>query len=143
MLKTKIKTHKIGKTYQQDHFFILNKGRNSGKPLREYCANCFVFLADNEEGREFYFFLFLGLWELGLFKPYLSGSVVEFIHLGDLCDIVEEAVNGVNSGERSFMEVSTTIHQIEQQKAKLMLQIDYLMRLRKFLFSKYLRTIPK
>ncbi len=53
MLKSKIKTHKIGNKYQQERFFILSKGNNAGKPLPEYCANCFVFLADDVEEKEF------------------------------------------------------------------------------------------
>jgi hypothetical protein len=143
MLKRKIKTHKFGCEYKQPRFFILNKGKNSGKPAWKNWSNCFVFLADNESEKDFYFFLFMGLWELGLFKSHLSGSVIEFIHIGDLCDIAEEAVNSVNSCERSFMEVNITLQQIEQQKEKLMLRIDYLMHLRKFLFSKYLSLIEK
>jgi hypothetical protein len=143
MLKHKIKTHKLGATYRCPHFFILNKGKNSGKPAGTCWTNCFVFLADNDEEREFYFFLFLGLWELGFFKPHLIGSVVEYIHLGDLCDIAEEALNNVNSGERSFMEINSTLQQIERHKAKLQEQVGYLMQLRKALFSKYLRSLPK
>jgi hypothetical protein len=139
MLKHKIKTHRIGMNYKQPHFFILNKGRNAGKPLPNYCANCFVFLADDDEEKEFYFFLFLGLWELGFFKRALIGSVIEFIRIGDLCDIAEEALNSVNSGNRSFLEVSTTLQQIEQQKTKLMRQVSYLIQLRKALFYNFLK----
>ena len=139
MLKRKIKTHTIGKTYQQPHFFILNKGRNSGKPLKNYCANCFVFLADDEEEKEFYYFLFLGLLELGFFRRRLVGSVIEFIRLDDLCDTAEEALNNVNSGNRSFMDINNTLQQIEQHKAKLLQQVGYLIELRRVLFSKYLR----
>lgn len=143
MLKNKIKTHKVGAEYKCPHFFILNKGKNSGKPCRESWANCFVFLSDDENENDFYFFLILGLWELHIFKPYLSGSVVNFIHRGDLCDMIEEAVNSVNSGDRSFMEVSITLQQIEHNKANLQKQIGYLMQLRKALLSKYLRPMPR
>ncbi|WP_371923412.1 hypothetical protein [Flavobacterium sp. HSC-61S13] len=39
-----IKTHKKGNLYKGIYFFILNKGLNSGKPLSQPCANCFVIL---------------------------------------------------------------------------------------------------
>ena len=139
MLKSKIKTHTIGKNYQQEHFFILSKGNNAGKPLRSYCANCFVFLADDAEEREFYYFLFQGLWELGFFRRCLVGSVIMFIRLGDICDIAEEALNNVNSGNRSYFDIQNTLAQIEAHRANLIKQVDYLVQLRKMLFYKFLR----
>jgi hypothetical protein len=139
MLKSKIKTHTIGKTYQQEHFFILNKGNNAGKPLRSYCANCFVFLADDAEENEFYYFLFQGLWELGFFRRCLVGSVIMFIRLGDICDIAEEALNSVNSGNRSYFDIQSTLAQIEERRANLIKQVDYLVQLRKMLFYKILK----
>ncbi len=139
MLKSKIKTHKIGTTYHQPHFFILNKGQNSGKPCEQHWSNCFVFLADDDQEKDFYYFLFLGLWELNFFHKYLIGSVVDYIRLGDLVDVIEEAVNSINTGERNFMDVAPAIAQIEAHSAKLKKQIDYLLQLRKTLFSSYLK----
>jgi hypothetical protein len=139
MLKTKIKTHRIGQRYQQPHFFILNKGNNAGKPLPEYCANCFVFLADDEEERDFYFFIFMGLWELKYFRPHLIGFVVEYIRIGDLTDLVEETVNAVNTGERKFADVQDTLFQIEFAKSNLQHQVKTLMELRHAIFYRYLK----
>ena len=140
MLKSKIKTHKMGSTYKQQHFFILNKGLNSGKPLPHYCANCFVFLADDENEKEFYFFLLLGLWELRFFRKHLLGSVIEYIRLGDLIDVVEETLNSVNTGNRSFSDIQNTLAQIEALQVNLQTQLTYLMQLRKSLFYKYLKS---
>lgn len=139
MLKSKIKTHKSGTMYHQPHFFILNKGLNSGKPLPNYCANCFVFLADDENEKEFYFFLLLGLWELRFFRKHLMGSVIEYIRLGDLIDVIEETVNSVNTGNRSFSDIQNTLAQIDALGSKLQQQLAYLMQVRKLLFSKYLK----
>lgn len=139
MLKSKIKTHKLGTTYKQPHFFILNKGYNSGKPCTQHWANCFVFLADDDQDRDFYFFLLLGLWELKFFHNHLIGSVVDYIRLGDLVDVIEEAVNSVNTGERNFMDVAPSIAQIEMHSEKLQKQIQYLLQLRKVIFYKYLK----
>jgi hypothetical protein len=140
MLKSKIKTHKSGKMYQQQHFFILNKGLNSGKPFNHYVCNSFVFLADNKEEKEFYYFLLLGLWELRLFRKHLKGSVIEYIRLGDVIDVIEETLNSVNTGNRSFSDVQNTLAQIENLQTNLNQQLDYLMQLRKALFYKYLKS---
>ena len=139
MLKSKIKTHKSGAIYKQPHFFILNKGLNSGKPFRHYVVNSFVFLADNNDERDFYYFMLLGIWELRLLRPYLKGSVIEYVRLGDVIDVIDETLNSVNSGNRSFSDVQNTLAQIEALQANLQTQFDYLMQLRKSLFYKYLK----
>ena len=139
MIKSKIKTHSQGKMYNQPHFFILNKGLNSGKPFNHYVCNSFVFLADNKDEKEFYYFLLLGLWELRLFRKHLRGSVIEYIRLGDVIDVIDETLNSVNSGNRSFSDVQNTLAQIEALQINLQKQLDYLMQLRKSLFYKYLK----
>lgn len=143
MIKSKIKTHSQGKMYNQPHFFILNKGLNSGKPFNHYVCNSFVFLADNKEEKEFFYFLLLGLWELRFFRKHLKGSVIEYIRLGDVIDVIDETLNSVNSGNRSFADVQNTLAQIEALQINLQKQLDYLMQLRKSLFHKFLTNKNK
>ena len=118
MIKSKIKTHKQGKMYNQPHFFILNKGLNSGKPFKHYVCN----------------------WELRLFRPYLKGTAVEFVRLGDVLDVINETVNSINTGNRVFADVQKSLTQIEVLQSNLNLQLSYLMQLRKSLFHKYLKN---
>jgi hypothetical protein len=139
MLKNKIKTHKSGKMYNQPHFFILNKGLNSGKPFKHYVCNSFVFLADDENERDFYYFMLFGIWELRLLRPYLKGSVIEFVRLGDIIDVLNETINSINTGNRSFADVQHSLTQIESLQCNLNQQLSYLMQLRKSLFYKYLK----
>jgi hypothetical protein len=139
MLKLKIKTHKSGTVYNQPHFFILNKGLNSGKPFKHYVCNSFVFLADDENEKEYFYFLLLGLWELRLLRPYLKGSVIEYVRLGDIIDVLEETLNSVNSGNRSFSDAQNSLAQIDALQSNLQLQLSQLMQLRKALFHKYLK----
>ena len=98
-----------------------------------------MFLADNKEEKEFYYFLLLGLWELRLFRKHLKGSVIEYIRLGDVIDVIEETLNSVNTGNRSFSDVQNTLAKIENLQTNLNQQLDYLMQLRKALFYKYLK----
>ncbi len=139
MLKFKIKTHKSGKIYNQPHFFILNKGLNSGKPFRHYVVNSFVFLADDKDERDYYYFMLLGIWELRLLRPYLKGSVIEYVRLGDVIDVLDETLNTVNTGNRSFADVQNSLAQIDALQSNLQLQLSQLMQLRKALFHKYLK----
>ena len=64
-----LKTHKTGRTYSNPHFFILNKGLNSGKPLINPCPNCFVVTTSTEEEKNTLFHLSMML-QIGGFYAY-------------------------------------------------------------------------
>lgn len=78
-----LKTHRIGKTYSNPHFFILNKGLNSGKPLSIPCPNCFVVTTSTEEEKNKLFYLSMMLQIGGFYTRYLKGSVILFITIDD------------------------------------------------------------
>ena len=81
-----------------------------------------------------------GIWELRLLRPYLKGSVIEFVRLGDVIDVLDEVLNSVNSGSRSFYDVQKALAQIELHQNNLQQQLSNLMQLRKALFHKYLKS---
>ena len=108
--------------------------------FKNYVCNSFVFLADNNEENEFYYFLLLGLWELRFFRKHLKGTAIEYVRLGDVIDVIEETLNSVNAGNRSFADVQNSLAQIETLQNNLQLQLTYLMQLRKSLFYKYLKS---
>lgn len=139
MRKLKIKTHKFGNTYQNEHFFILNKGNNAGKPLPEYCANCFVFIADDIEERDFFFFLFYGLWQGGLFRPFIGGSVIPFIRLDDLLQVVEEASKKVSIQRENYLNAVQVMKDLEKHNDLLVKQIALIKQAKKALMYKMLR----
>ena len=78
-----LKTHQVGKTYSNPHFFILNKGLNSGKPLLKSCANSFVVTTTTEEVKHTLFHLSMMLQIGGFYAYYLKGSVIPFISIDD------------------------------------------------------------
>ena len=116
MLKSKIKTHTQGKVYNQPHFFILNKGLNSGKPFNHYVCNSFVFLADDENEKEYFYFLLLGLWELRFFRKHLKGSVIEYVRLGDVIDVLDSQNTDFIYGDVTDPEL---LEELALAKAKL------------------------
>lgn len=79
--KVTIKTHKPGVGYLTPHLFILSKGRNSGKPLREACPNCFVIHFSDWEDFDSYYGLAYSLWKAKFWHYYLVGSVILFLRL--------------------------------------------------------------
>ncbi|NEW80619.1 MAG: hypothetical protein GZ086_14620 [Gelidibacter sp.] len=87
-----IKTHRTGRTYSEPHFFILNKGLNSGKPMPEPCPNCFVITVNSDELRESLFYLCLSLKIGRYFTYYLKGSVIPFICITDTKTVIKTAL---------------------------------------------------
>lgn len=66
---------------KQPHFFVLCKGLNSGKPLEKCCPNCFVITVNNQEEKEFLYWLCWGLWQSKKFHHLHTGSVIPFVRL--------------------------------------------------------------
>lgn len=92
-----MKTHQIGKTYSHHHFFILNKGLNSGKPLTKPCPNCFVVFATNEEDKTMLFHLSMMLQIGGFYAYFLKGSVIPFITIDDCRNTLKKALKSTNN----------------------------------------------
>jgi len=87
-----IKTHRSGNTYSKPHFFILSKGFNSGKPMKEPCPNCFVITTTSESARESLYYLCLSLKIGKYFNYYLKGSVIPFICISDAKKVINAAL---------------------------------------------------
>lgn len=87
-----IKTHQPGHTYAKPHFFILNKGLNSGKPLDKPCPNCFVITTITRTERESLYYLCLSLKIGQFFAYYLKGSVIPFIGISDAKKVINAAL---------------------------------------------------
>ena len=91
-----LKTHQVGKSYAQPHFFILNKGLNSGKPLSNPCANCFVVITQNDCDKNTLFYLSLMLQIGGFYAYYLKGSVIPFISINDCRNTLKNGLKSNN-----------------------------------------------
>lgn len=74
-----VKSHVVGKSYEKPHFFILNKGLNSGKPNVTSFTNSFVIIFQNEKDKEDVFWIASSLWKSKFWIPFLRGSVIPFI----------------------------------------------------------------
>lgn len=78
-----IKTHKKDTVYNKPHFFVLNKGMNSGKPQNEPFTNSFVVIFDSEADSENIFWIAYSLWKSKFWHQHLVGSVISFLRLPD------------------------------------------------------------
>jgi len=68
------------KTYQgirqPNAVYVLSRGLNSGKPLEAPCPNCFQIVSPNPMQAKAVARI---LFESGTLRPYLHGSVIEFV----------------------------------------------------------------
>jgi len=122
-----IKTHQGGRTYNSPHFFILNKGLNSGKPLEQPCPNCFVITTTSAANRESLFYLCLSLKIGKYFNYYLKGSVIPFICISDAKKVINTALQNNQEQQWSIkVEKLKKINAFEenlQQQLKTILQL--------------------
>jgi hypothetical protein len=78
MMNFIVKTHKKNIIYSKPHFFVLNKGMNSGKPQNEPFTNSFVIIFDSETDCENIFWIAYSLWKSKFWHQHLVGSVISF-----------------------------------------------------------------
>ncbi|TVZ60371.1 hypothetical protein NA63_2924 [Flavobacteriaceae bacterium MAR_2010_105] len=106
-----IKTHQRGRTYPKPHFFVLNKGLNSGKPMTAPCPNCFVVSTETIEQKEALFHLSMMLLESKCFRMYIKGTVIPFIYLEDVKKLLESNAKYLNEGD--FQTKLETLKKVE------------------------------
>ena len=92
MLNFNIRTNKAGKTYNQPHFYIQNKGLNSGRALNNPIPNCFVVTTETEEQREALYYLCFYLQIGRYFSIFIKGSVIPFITIDDVRKVLNTAL---------------------------------------------------
>lgn len=107
-----IKTHRSGRTYTKPHFFILNKGLNSGKPMTAPCPNCFVVSTETTEQKEVLFHLSMMLLESKCYRIYLKGSVIPFIYIDDVKKLLQNNEKHLNEGD--FQTKLDTLKKVEK-----------------------------
>lgn len=107
------------KENENPHFFVLSKGLNSGKPLLQPCPNCFKIEAESKEFKETLFWVSYALWRSKAFHPYLIGSVIPFIRIGDFKQVISEELEVVKVNPVEFTRTIEKLKFIEIQENQL------------------------
>lgn len=138
MQKLNIKTHRIGRTYLKPHFYILNRGLNSGKPLLIPCANCFVIQCKTEEEKEQLFWLLFGLWQSKAFHPYMRGSVIPFVSLNDLKNCIQAGFEKAQEEPKQFQKSVKTLRSLEEIRNQYYKNLQLIEDAKKAVFYRYI-----
>jgi hypothetical protein len=137
MKTPKIKTHQMKNVYEGNHFFILSKGLNAGKPLEKPCPNCFVLFVKCEEEKNQLYWLCYGLWQGNFFRPFLTGSVISFIRLDDLKTVIVEALSKVNMNE--FEKSISVMQDLQKHQENISKQLELIRQTKKSLMYRILK----
>lgn len=92
MLTNQVRTYSVHHPAPEQAIFILNRGRNAGKPMEKPCPNCFIIYCSNQDEVETVYWTFYALWKNGFFHPYLCGSVIEMLRLLELKKLLQNFI---------------------------------------------------
>ena len=134
ILKSYIQKEEIRKP----HFFILNKGNNSGKPLTVPCPNCFVIQFQCEEEKEQIYWLIYSLWQSKAFYPFLRGSVIPFIVLRDIKSCLLDGVEKMAKNTAQFEKAVAALRSLETMEKQYKQNLLLISQAKQMLFYKYL-----
>ena len=116
MTNFKMITYRPECEYKAPHFFILNKGLNSGKPLKKPCPNCFVISFNTESEKESLYWIVYSLHQGKRFQIALVGSVIPFIRKNDLIKIINEAQRITVNKPKAVEKTVSSLLKLEQQE---------------------------
>jgi hypothetical protein len=137
-MQTLIKTHKINRTYHGNHFFILSKGNNAGRPMDKPCPNCFVVISKCPHEKQLLYWLCYGLWQCGYFQPHLCGSVIPFLRLPELKSIIRDTRTKVELRKNEYDKAIETLNKLLHIQQNISQQLQLIDQAKKSLMWKLL-----
>lgn len=139
MKTVKIKTYNVKSSTQVNHFFILSKGYNAGKPLENPCPNCFVVHARDQEEKGKLFWICYALWKSGAYVPLLCGSVIPFIRINEASALIEQGIQKVSTRPEEFDKAVNQLQTMMQTEKLLNLQLKLISEIKHSVARKFLR----
>lgn len=141
MLTHKVRTYSVHRETPKMALYILNRGRNSGKPLKEPCPNCFILYCRTTEEVETYYWTFYAFWKHGFFHPHLCGSVIEMLRLCDLKTLMRNFIQPAFEKSAKNPEMTLKIKATCELEKKIQQQAEAVKELRNSLVRRHYLTM--
>ena len=122
-------------------FFILNKGMNSGKPMEHPCPNCFTFNTTDQTEKDQFYWICFGLWQSRSFHQHLIGSVIPFIRLYELSQVISQASEKAQANPGTFQKTVEALKILDRQEKQFNRNILLIAEAKKAIFANY-RSVP-
>jgi len=132
-----VKSASVKSEIKKPHFWVLCKGMNSGKPLVIPCPNSFRIETDSEVFKEMLYWVSFALWKGKAFHPYLIGSVIPFIRIGDYKQLVCEKLEVVNESPAEFAKTIKKLRLIELKEKQFKENLQLIQELKKAYIHRY------
>jgi hypothetical protein len=114
MRSVQLKTFNKNFNYEGHYFFILNKGLNSGKPLKNACPNCFVCIAATEEEKNNFILVVLWFMVLKSLSLLPKGSVIPYISIDELNQCLSKSFLKSNQNKQEFEKAIQLFKHLEK-----------------------------
>ena len=137
----KIATYSPDQVRSPFAFFILNRGMNSGKPLEQPCPNCFTFNAADQAEKDHFYWICFGLWQSKSFHPHLIGSVIPFIRLHELSQVINQASEKALAAPANFQKTVEALKILDRQEKRFHRNLLLITEAKKAIFANY-RSMP-
>ncbi len=137
----KITTYSPDQVRSRFAFFILSKGMNSGKPLEHPCPNCFTFNATDQTEKDHYYWICFGLWQSRSFHQHLIGSVIPFIRLHELNQVISQASEKAQANLSHFEKTVEALKILDQHEKNYHRNLMIIAEAKKAIFANY-RSVP-
>lgn len=134
-----VKTNSPTADVSKPHFFVMSKGLNSGKPLKNPCANCFIVICKSEQLKEQLFWLCYGMWQSKAFHIYLRGSVIPFISIVEFRKSIGEAFSKVEADQSQFDKSVTSLQLLEQKQKQFYQNIQLIEEAKRIVMYRYIK----
>jgi len=134
-----LKSYNQKSEIEKPHFFILNKGNNSGKPLLSPCPNCFSIQFNNNEDKEQVYWLLFCLWQSNAFYQYLRGSVIPFIVLRDIKSCIQDGLDKSFNSPEQFQKMVSSFQSINKIEYQLKQNLKAIEKAKKLILYSFIR----
>lgn len=114
MLNYKLYTHQRGNYYECPHFFILSRGKNAGRPQYEGIPNAFVVVTRDSDELERLYWIVYALWKARRFEFIQLGSVIPFIKVGEIRNLVADKVNSIDFSSQQTKKRLKLLHTLRK-----------------------------
>jgi hypothetical protein len=105
------------------------------------CPNCFTFNAADQVEKDHFYWICFGLWQSKTFHPYLNGSVIPFIHLRDLHQVINQASEKAKANLSHFEKTVEALKILDRQEKQFHRNLLLISEAKKAIFANY-RSVP-
>lgn len=104
------------------NFYIQSKGYYSGRPLKNPIRNCFAVQTNTPLAYQICYCLF----KMKIYEPFIHGSVIPFIRLKDVQNIISEAFSKqYDEHNLQTIEKIQALIDVQSEKINLLKQLEY------------------